>query len=230
MKKKLIVVLVIFLSSYSSIFAQEITPTIDKALINTLVTNDKKSPLAGEQVTFTSKKTSKSYKGVTNNEGKFSLLLPIGATYIIDYKNITQSIKFNELTIPSEPKLYTWDIDISFEPARVVVLENVEFDVNKYFIRTTSFKALNDLAEVMNFKPKMKIEIGGHTDNVGDEKSNELLSLNRANSIKQYLVKKGIKAERIVTKGYGKTEPIADNDSAEGRQKNRRTEVKILQE
>ncbi len=82
----------------------------------------------------------------------------------------------------------------------------------------------------MNLKPNLVIEIGGHTDNVGDDKSNELLSQRRAESVKQYLVKKGVKPERVQTKGYGESMPIADNDSEEGRQKNRRTELKVVKD
>jgi outer membrane protein OmpA-like peptidoglycan-associated protein len=84
--------------------------------------------------------------------------------------------------------------------------------------------------EVMTLKPNYVIEIGGHTDNVGKDESNITLSQNRANAIKQYLVKKGINADRIIAKGYGESQPIATNDTDEGRQKNRRTEIKIIKE
>lgn len=210
--------------------AQELKPTMENALLKTFVTNELKKPIAGDQVVFTSKSKSVKFKGVTDTEGRFSILVPIGDTYLVEYSNFTNKVKFNEITIPAEPALYSWDVNISFEPARVIVLENVEYDFNKSTIRKSSFKTLDDLYEVMSYKPNLVIEIGGHTDNIGTDKSNELLSLNRSNSIKSYLIKKGIPAERIQTKGYGESVPIADNDTEEGRQKNRRTEVKIIKE
>jgi outer membrane protein OmpA-like peptidoglycan-associated protein len=230
MKKHFLFATIIFLGSLLPSFAQELKPTLEKALIKTIVTNESKKPLSGEQVTFTSKKSGEQYKGVTDSEGKFQILLPIGATYVVDYKNFTKKVTFNELTIPSDPALYTWDVDISFEPARVIVLENVEYDFNKATIRASSYKTLNDLVEVMTLKPNYVIEIGGHTDNVGKDESNIILSQNRANAIKQYLVKKGVNADRIIAKGYGEAQPIATNDTDEGRQKNRRTEIKIVKE
>jgi outer membrane protein OmpA-like peptidoglycan-associated protein len=87
---------------------------------------------------------------------------------------------------------------------------------------------LDELAEYLKRKDDEKIEIGGHTDNVGKADANMLLSSNRANTVMAYLLTKGISPERVTSKGYGMTMPIEDNTSAEGRAMNRRTEVKIL--
>ena len=230
MKKTAFIILMLMLIIGVKTQGQPLKPTKTEALVNTTVTNESKKPMEGDQVFFTSKKNSQKYKGVTNSEGKFSILLPIGDTYLVEYKNFTENVKYKEFTIPAEPALYSWDINISFEPAKVIVLQNLEYDFNKSTIRPSSYKALNDLVEVMNLKPNLVIEIGGHTDNVGDDKSNELLSQRRAESVKQYLVKKGVKPERVQTKGYGESMPIADNDSEEGRQKNRRTELKVVKD
>ena len=70
--------------------------------------------------------------------------------------------------------------------------------------------------------------MSGHTDNVGDKKSNQLLSENRAKAVYDYLVKNGIPADRLTTKGYGDTQPIANNDTEAGRAENRRTEFKVI--
>ena len=80
----------------------------------------------------------------------------------------------------------------------------------------------------MKWKENEKIEIGGHTDNVGSDADNLKLSQQRAEAIRQYLIKKGIQPARVIAKGYGASEPVADNSTNEGRQNNRRTEVKIL--
>jgi len=74
----------------------------------------------------------------------------------------------------------------------------------------------------------LQIEISGHTDDVGNDQLNQALSENRAKSVYEYLIANKIDASRLVYKGYGKTQPIAPNDSEEGRKKNRRTEFKII--
>jgi len=80
----------------------------------------------------------------------------------------------------------------------------------------------------MNENPKVVIEISGHTDDVGNDTSNQILSQNRAKAVYQYLIAQHIAASRLVYKGYGKTQPIASNTTDEGRQQNRRTEFKIV--
>jgi len=75
----------------------------------------------------------------------------------------------------------------------------------------------------------MKIEIGAHTDDVGANTYNQQLSLKRAQSVKAYLIKKGISKDRIKAKGYGENKPIADNATEEGRAKNRRVEISVIQ-
>ena len=87
-----------------------------------------------------------------------------------------------------------------------------------------------DLVEVMKLKKTLVIEIAGHTDNVGSLESNQTLSANRAKSVRNYLIGKGISSSRVTAKGYGETEPVANNMTDEGRQKNRRTEVRIISE
>jgi outer membrane protein OmpA-like peptidoglycan-associated protein len=89
---------------------------------------------------------------------------------------------------------------------------------------------LNEFVELMKSETALIVEISGHTDNVGSPESNLTLSLQRANAVKNYLISKGIAANRIETKGYGDTQPIAPNTDAEGRQENRRTEVRIIKE
>jgi len=89
---------------------------------------------------------------------------------------------------------------------------------------------LNDLVDALKLKTTMVVEIAGHTDNVGNKTVNQLLSEQRAMSVKNYLSKKGIDSKRIIAKGYGDTVAVADNDTEEGRQQNRRTEVRIISE
>jgi outer membrane protein OmpA-like peptidoglycan-associated protein len=82
---------------------------------------------------------------------------------------------------------------------------------------------------MMQKHPNMRIELGGHTDNVGRPEANQKLSEQRAKAVYDYLVKKGISADRLTYKGYGQTEPVADNTTPEGRRQNRRTVFTILE-
>jgi len=109
-----------------------------------------------------------------------------------------------------------------------VVLKNVNFESNSSELTTGSSDSLDNAVDAMNKYPDLRIEIQAHTDNMGDAAYNQLLSEQRAQSVRDYMVDKGISAERMEVKGYGETQPIADNNTREGRAKNRRVELRIL--
>jgi len=109
------------------------------------------------------------------------------------------------------------------------VIQGIEFDVNKATIRPKSFKILDEAVKVLTDYPKLRIEISGHTDTDGKRDHNVELSKKRADSVKEYMTKKGIGSERVETRGAGPDEPIADNKTKAGKQKNRRIEFKLLQ-
>jgi len=104
---------------------------------------------------------------------------------------------------------------------------DVEFDFNKAIIKQGYDKDIDDLVQVMKDNPDLKVVIEGHTDNVGTAEFNKELSQKRADAVKQYMVEKGIDANRITAKGFGFDRPIASNDTEEGRQKNRRVEAAV---
>lgn len=217
-----------FFTLFYSVLAQNITPTEVEALVEVFVKNKKGLPLQGEIIQFTSKKTSKSWNVITNKEGKGSILLPKGDSYIISYKELLTDKDYTFIDIENEEGLITFTVEIIYEPERVFRLENVYFDFGKSTLRPESYSALDQLAELMLLQPNMVIEIAGHTDNVGSPQSNLQLSQKRAEAVRQYLIKKGISASRIIARGYGDTQPIADNSTEAGRQLNRRTEVRII--
>ena len=120
--------------------------------------------------------------------------------------------------------------DISLQPTdvgTVVTLKNVFFDFDRSELKPESFVELNKLADYL-MKNAIRIEIGGHTDDQGSEEYNDRLSENRAKAVYDYLIQKGIPAERLQYKGYGMRLPVADNSTEEGRAANRRTEFKIV--
>ena len=113
------------------------------------------------------------------------------------------------------------------EKFKPTVLRNVFFDTGSAELRSESFTELNRLKTFLDDNPDIKIQLNGHTDNVGSDTNNLTLSDNRAKSVFNYLVKNGIDSKRMTYKGYGETSPIETNDTDAGRQANRRTEFMI---
>jgi OOP family OmpA-OmpF porin len=110
-----------------------------------------------------------------------------------------------------------------------VIFLDVLFDFGKADLRPVSFPVLDEVTNYLKANPDVKMEIHGHTDNTGSAEYNMKLSNDRANSVKNYLVEKGISPERIQARGFGLTMPIFPNDIFENRAKNRRVEFKIIQ-
>ena len=116
---------------------------------------------------------------------------------------------------------------MDYSVGKVIVLENIFFDFDKSVLLPQSYVELHNLINLLNSQPNMKIELSGHTDNKGKDKYNLQLSLDRAKAVYDYLILAGIDKKRLKFKGYGSTQPIADNKTDEGRAKNRRVEFKI---
>jgi outer membrane protein OmpA-like peptidoglycan-associated protein len=227
---KLSVLLLLICALFVGSFSQTKEPTESEALLNVSVTSMNGVPRTGEQIVLSGKKTKKIFTGITDKQGKFSVLISEGDTYAIQYKTIGENVDYGDFDVPSEEGMYTYDLTLQYDPPKTFVLNNILFETGKSLLRKESIPTLNDMVEVMKLKPTMVIEISGHTDNVGTPESNLKLSSDRANAVKNYLVQHGVAATRIQTKGYGDTQPTASNDTDEGRQKNRRTEVKIIKE
>ncbi len=210
--------------------SQNLLPTEQKALVNVKVTNFKDISRKGEIVIFENIDTKKTLSGITNSNGKFSILIPKGSKYDIKIKDFGDGIDYTQMEIPASEGLFTFELIIQIEPSKTYTLKNVFFDTGKATLKKESYIALNDLVEILKIKNTMEIEIAGHTDNVGSIESNIKLSKERANSVRNYLIKKGISAKRVIAKGYGETQAVADNLTPQGRKKNRRTEVRIIKE
>ncbi len=140
-------------------------------------------------------------------------------TVVVDMKNASYNAP------PPEIKLNV----TKAEQGKSFVINNIYYKTNSDQVKEESTLILESFADYLKENPNLKVEIQGHTDNVGNPKDNEALSTNRAYSIKQLLESYKIDGNRIVAKGYGQSKPIADNKSEDGRAKNRRTEFLIME-
>jgi len=188
--------------------------------------------LNNEIVVFRSSANGREYQGLSDSTGKFTLRLPTGAKYDIFVLGFKDSIVNNVLDIPTlKENQFVKNpikVNIQFEPPKAFVLDNCTFETGKAELKPEAYAVLDELVEYLKRKDDERIELGGHTDDVGKAEANMILSTNRANTVRAYLLMKGISPERVTAQGYGMTVPIAENDTAEGRSLNRRTEVKVL--
>ena len=229
-----------FVLLFWTLFSYAQTTTIDDKNATVFITtvDGANHPRKGEVITLLSKKTNKEYSGITDSSGKLTLTVPKGETYKTFQKTINHKTEYDEIAIPTNKGKMSANLSLQLTeitettklPTTHFILENVYFNTGSAILKPESFTALNNLLEVMKLKQSLIIEIGGHTDNVGNETSNLTLSQDRAESVKSYLIKNGISSNRISAKGYGQNQPIADNSTVEGKAKNRRTEVKIIKE
>lgn len=163
--------------------------------------------------------------------GQYTAVLPNGSQYGLfinkkDYFFKSLTFNFSEKT-EADGKT----INILLDPIKKdvkTVLNNIFFDSGKAELRPESFTELDKLQLLLTQNPSLQVEISGHTDDVGKDTENQILSEKRALSVADYLIKKGINTQNIKVKGYGKTKPIVPNTSEENRQINRRIEMSIL--
>ncbi len=165
--------------------------------------------------------------------GRYKLVLPFGKNYGITAKakGLIPTSTNLDLTTMKGRYLELDDRDLSMVPlvkGNTATINNLFFDLGKATLKPESAPELKRILQVMSENKALVIEISGHTDNTGSDEINNKLSLERANAVKDYLLKAGIDTARIRTKGYGKTKPKADNSTEEGRQINRRVEIEIL--
>jgi OmpA-OmpF porin, OOP family len=203
------------------------------AQVDVTIADFKNNSLSNEIIVFRSKLNDKEFQGQSDEQGKFSVRLPAGDSYEIFILGFKDSTSYNTLVIPAVTgNAYykkPFKVDIQFQPSKTFVLEDCNFDFGKATLLPESYHVIDELVVYLNRKEDERIEVGGHTDNIGKPASNLALSLERANSVRDYLIAKGIDPARVTAKGYGMTEPVADNKTEEGRAQNRRTEVKILE-
>ncbi len=162
--------------------------------------------------------------------GKYLVSLPAGINYGIAVKAEGYLFYSANFDLPDTSKYMVVEKNVALQPLDIgsrIVLRNIFFDFNKATLRDESTAELDRLINLLTTYSSLKIEISGFTDNKGSAEYNQKLSESRAKSVVEYLVAHSIAAGRLTYKGYGKEDPIASNDTEDGRQQNRRTEFKI---
>lgn len=164
-------------------------------------------------------------------DGSYRIVVPYGSKYGIEAKKQGFYSENESVDLTEIGEFKTIKRDILMKPFKVeavIRLNNIFFETAKSTLLDDSRAELDNLIEVLNDNPKMKIEIRGHTDNVGSDASNQVLSENRAKSVVAYLKEKGINANRLSSAGFGEKKPVESNDTEEGRAMNRRVEFRII--
>lgn len=213
--------------------------TYVKATVKDAATTEKLKNARIELVNLANGQTIAS--STTDEKGSFLTCLPLGGNYGLSVEKenylfhsenfqLTETanlenpflLKIKLQAIPSDSTL------IEEKESTPIILKNVFFASGSAELESTSLTELNRLKSLLGSNIHLKIQINGHTDNIGDEQDNLQLSEDRAKSVKDYLVSQGITATRISHKGFGEKQPIDTNDTAAGRKNNRRTEFVII--
>lgn len=202
-------------------------------IVKGIVRDSKTNKPIGAKIVYYDFKTNEEMGIAHSNPvtGEYEIVLPLNKVYslyadkqsyyaIQDRLDLTKTKAFEEV----EKDLYLTPIEIG----QSAQMKNVLFHRGTPNLTSGSYAELNKLAQLLEENQTMKIEVSGHTDNVGDAALNLDLSKKRANAVKTYLLKKGIAQDRITSKGYGGTKPIADNKYEYTKKLNRRVEFTIL--
>lgn len=210
-------------------------PTKTEALVKFVVVDRGKSePIAGIVILMEGPDGTRYHTKPTDAVGFAELLVPAGQDYQLTYLSLRGKDIAAKLSVENKER-FTLKLTLRYkgwiaEGARGqgLVLDGVEFDTGKATIRPSSYHRLDHIVEYMTHHTEAQIEIAGHTDNVGSPAANQALSQRRAEACRAYLISKGVDGTRLRAAGYGDTQPIASNKTAEGRQKNRRITAKRL--
>lgn len=203
-------------------------------LITGRVLDSKTNQPIAATIAYNNLKDGKNYGIARTNPktGEYKIVLPYGINYdfnanAANYIGVSENL---DLTGVGEYREIERDLFlVPIEVGSTVRLNNIFFETGSATLKSESYSELNRVVEFMENNPSVKIELGGHTDNVGKDSFNMKLSQDRVNSVLSYLKSKNVDESRMVAKGYGESKPIADNETEEGKQKNRRVEFTILE-
>jgi outer membrane protein OmpA-like peptidoglycan-associated protein len=166
-----------------------------------------------------------------DDSGNYLTILPSGKNYALNVSKKGYLFYSGRFLLKEVEQQQNFHYNIPLQPLQKgtsIVLNNIQFETGKFDLLKESFIELDKLLLMLTSNPKLKVQIIGHTDNMGKDSDNMLLSSQRAQVVVDYLVANKIEASRLTSKGMGSTYPIADNLSEKGRALNRRTELLIV--
>jgi outer membrane protein OmpA-like peptidoglycan-associated protein len=185
------------------------------------------------KITYIDEKSGKTMGTASSDpqNGDYKIILPGGTNYSFNaeakgYYSITENIDASNLS--SYQEIERNIMLKKLEVGQTILLKNIFFETGKTDLLESSFSELDRVVKMMSDNPDIIIEIAGHTDDVGNDKNNQKLSEGRAKSVVDYLTSQDANRDNLNYKGYGETNPVADNKTDEGRAKNRRVEFKII--
>jgi outer membrane protein OmpA-like peptidoglycan-associated protein len=213
----------------------QIRATDTEAAVRFFVVDKAKGPIKGIVVSLTDPSGKVYYTGETGSDGYAEVLVPIGRSYDLVYLSLGRRNVAAKVNVPNQPRqnlkltmrYQREDIAVGDAPPRFV-LDDVQFSSGKATLTPESSARLDTIVEYMTHRPSVRIEISGHTDDVGKKAVNQKLSQQRADAVRAYLVAAGIDESRVESIGLGDQRPLVPNDSPENRQKNRRIEAREL--
>ncbi len=213
---------------------KEARPVEVSYMKGTVFDSDTKAPIGAEfeLIDLESEKMINNSRSDSIN-GEFLVCIPTNRNYLLNvskrgYLFYSDNFALKGIFDKAEPFLK----NVPLHPIKIgesIILRNIFFEFDSYKLKKESKVELDKLVLFLNQYPTIKIEISGHTDNIGTEQYNQTLSENRAKSVKEYLTGASISKDRITFTGYGFSKPITSNDTEAGRAQNRRTELKIIE-
>jgi outer membrane protein OmpA-like peptidoglycan-associated protein len=209
----------------------KIVPTKTEAAMKFFVIDKEKGPIKDVVICLTSPTSTQYCTDETDAEGYAEVLVPVGQKYDVTYLSLGGGDVATTVTVTNEPK-QNIKLTLRYKrppPRTPFVLKGVNFDTGTAVLRHESALRLDLVVDFMKRRKNAVVEISGHTDTVGNAKTNKTLSQKRAQACRAYLISKGIEGKRITAVGFGGERPSVPNDSEENRQKNRRIEVVELQ-
>lgn len=210
----------------SALMAADLAPNKTHAVLNISYTNFDDVPQGNKTLTFVGKKNPKNtLKIKTNRYGEASFHIPREDSYQIFCESLTGPFECGETPYVS-PKASYGSVNVAFDDTRAE-LQGVSFKAGSAELTKASLPILDRTIAGLKKNPKAKVEIEGHTSSEGGEEYNQKLSEDRANSVRAYMVRKGIPEDHVTAVGYGFSRPKATNDTEDGRRQNRRIEVRI---
>ena len=223
MIKKVIVVSFFILSN--QIFSYGFN---EKTLTNITLKNEFGIAYPNAKIIFSSLDTN--FILTVDNNGKSTFNLKQGIEFTVSCFIGKEKYDFEDkIYIEKNKNIREVNIDLQFDLYESIFeINNLNFDSGKYEIQKKYFNELENLILLLNEQNKINIEIAGHTDSIGDNKANQILSEKRAISVKKFLVENSINSNRIFCVGYGEKQPVESNKTKNGREKNRRIEIRIL--